>query len=62
MSQEEIAKLEEEKIIGTAPSYRAGGEKGLPLKAMEEQGVMTLDPDYLEEMSRAFGEEIGPPR
>jgi len=61
MSEEEIAKLEEEQIIGTAPLYRAGREKGLPLKAMEEQGVTTLDPDYLEEMSRAFGEEIGPP-
>ena len=59
MSKEEIAKLEEEKIIGTAPLGRAGGEKGLPLKAMQEQGVMTLDPNYLEEMSKAFGVEIG---
>jgi len=62
MSKEEIATLEEEKIIGTAPVHRLAHEKGLPLRAMEEQGVMTLDPDYLEEMSRAFGEEIGSPR
>ena len=62
MSKEEIAKLEEEKIIGTVPVHRVAHEKGLPLKAMEEQGVMTLDPNYLEEMSRAFGEDIGPPR
>jgi len=60
MSREEITQLEEEKIIGKTPAYRASRDKGIPLEIMGEQGVCVVDPDYLEEMSQAFGEHIGP--
>lgn len=58
--KDEIARLEEEKVIGHAPLFRLPW-RGLKLFAMAEARVMRLDPDYLEELSSAYGEPIGPP-
>jgi len=57
---EEIARLEEEKVIGHAPLFKLPW-RGLKLSAMAEAGVMKLDPNYLEELSSAYGESVGPP-
>jgi crotonobetainyl-CoA:carnitine CoA-transferase CaiB-like acyl-CoA transferase len=59
MSKEEIARLEEEQVFGRAPLFRLPW-RGLRLSAMAEAGVMKLDPNYLEELSSAYGEPVGP--
>jgi len=59
MSREEITALEEEKVIGHAPLFRLPW-RGLKLSAMAEARVMKLDPNYLEELSSAYGEPVGP--
>ena len=59
MSQAEIAALEEEQVIGHTPLFRLPW-RGLKLSAMAEARVMNLDPHYLEELSSADGERVGP--
>lgn len=59
MSPEEIATLKEEQVIGHTPLFRLPW-RGLKLSAMAEARVMKLDPNYLEELSSAYGERVGP--
>jgi hypothetical protein len=59
MSKEELASLEEEKVIGTTLPLRLPW-RGLKLERIAEAGGIILDRDYLKEMSSAYGEHIGP--
>ena len=58
MSMEEIASLEEEKVIGKTPLLRLPW-RGLKLERIAEAGGVILDQDYLGELSSAYGERIG---
>ena len=59
LSREELASLEEEKVIGTTLPLRLPW-KGLKLERIAEAGGIILDRDYLTELSSAYGERIGP--
>lgn len=61
MSEEEIRKLEEEQIIGSAPAkFPPGQEKPLPVHLMLKEGICVVDDNYLDELSAAYGTRIGP--
>ena len=59
MSKEELASLEEEKVIGNTLPLRLPW-KGLKLEKIAEAGGFILDRDYLKKLSSAYGEHIGP--
>ena len=59
MSKEELASLEEEKVIGTTLPLRLPWS-GLKLDKIAAAGGFILDRDYLKKLSSAYGEHIGP--
>ena len=60
MSKDELKKLEEEKVIGTIPRFPPGRPTRLDLiQKQVGKGAGFVDPNYLEELRKAFGEDIG---
>lgn len=57
MSKEELGKLEEEKVIGGTPTFPPGRPTRIDL--IEEQEAGWFDPDYLSELRKKYGEDIG---
>jgi len=57
MSPKELKKLEEEKVIGGPPTFPPGRPTRTDL--IEEQGAGWFDPDYLDELRKRYGEDIG---
>jgi crotonobetainyl-CoA:carnitine CoA-transferase CaiB-like acyl-CoA transferase len=57
MSKGEIAKLEEEKVIGGTPTFPPGRPTRTDL--IEKQKAGWFDPDYLSELRKRYGEDIG---
>ena len=57
MSKEELDKMEEEKVIGGTPTFPPGRPTRIDL--IEEQGAGWFDPDYLSELRKKYGEDIG---
>jgi hypothetical protein len=57
MSKEELAKLEEEKVIGGTPTFPQPRLARTDL--IEKQGAGWFDTDYLGELRKKYGEDIG---
>jgi benzylsuccinate CoA-transferase BbsF subunit len=57
MSKDELGKLEEAKIIGGTPTFPPGRPTRVDL--IEKQKAGWFDPDYLHELRRKHGEDIG---
>ena len=57
ISQDEMAKLEEEKVIGGLPTFPPGRPTRTDL--IEEQKAGWFDPDYLDELRKTYGKDIG---
>jgi len=57
MSKEELRRLEEEKVLGGTPNFPPGRPTRVDL--MEKQGAGWFDPDYLAELRKEYGEDIG---
>jgi benzylsuccinate CoA-transferase BbsF subunit len=57
MSKEELKRLEEEKVIGSTPTFPPGRPTRIDL--IEKQGAGWFDPDYLSELRKKYGEDIG---
>jgi crotonobetainyl-CoA:carnitine CoA-transferase CaiB-like acyl-CoA transferase len=57
MSRQDLARLEEEKIISKTPNFPPGRPTRLEL--LEKQDAGLVDPDYLGELKRHFDIEIG---
>lgn len=57
MSKGELEKLEEEKVIGGTPTFPRGRPTRTDL--IEEQGAGWFDPDYISELRRKYGEDLG---
>jgi len=57
MSEVEMKKLAEKKIIGGSPDFPRGRPTRIDL--IEEQKAGWFDPDYLDELRKAHGEDIG---
>ena len=60
MSKEELTQLAAEEIIGTTPPQSGEKEMVIPLEFGAQAGALRLDPDYLEQLSNFYGENIGP--
>ena len=61
MSKEELAELEEKKVIGNAPTrFPSSQERPLPIDMMVKEGSARVESDYLEQLSKSFGIYIGP--
>jgi len=60
MSKEEVKKLEEEKVIGRVPKFPPGRpiRKDL-IESQAGKGAGYFDPDYLAELRRIYGEDVG---
>ena len=58
ISKGELEKLEEEKAIGGTFTFIRG--KPTRINLVEKQGSCSVDPDYLSELSRHYGDDIGP--
>jgi hypothetical protein len=57
MSETEISKLIEDNIIGGPPNFPRGRPTRVDL--IEEQKAGWFDPDYLDELRKIHGEDIG---
>ena len=57
MSRQDLARLEEEKVIAKTPAFPPG--KPTRLDLIEKQQAGFIDPDYLDELKKHFGAEIG---
>jgi crotonobetainyl-CoA:carnitine CoA-transferase CaiB-like acyl-CoA transferase len=57
LSMEDIRRLEEEKVVSRLPTFPAGRATRFDL--IEKQQAGTFDPDYLSELGKHFGIEIG---
>jgi benzylsuccinate CoA-transferase BbsF subunit len=57
MSKDDLKRLEEEKIVGGAPVFPPGRPTRIDL--VEKQGAGWFDPDYLAEIRKRYGEDIG---
>ncbi|MFC1870120.1 CaiB/BaiF CoA transferase family protein [Chloroflexota bacterium] len=57
MSKEEMSKLEEEKVIGGTPAFPPGRPTRVDFIKKQEAGC--FDPDYLGELRKEYGEDIG---
>ncbi len=57
ISKEELERLEEEKVIGGKPTFPPGRPTRIDL--IEKQKGGWFDPDYINELRKIFGEEIG---
>lgn len=58
MSKGELERLEEEKVIGGTFTFIRG--KPTRIDLIEKQGSCSIDPDYLGELSKHYGDNIGP--
>ena len=60
MTKEELTKLEEEKVIGGKPVFPPGRPTRTDLiEKQGGQGAAWHDPNYLEELRKIYGEDIG---
>ena len=57
LSKDEISSLEQEGVVGGMPSFPPG--KPTRLELIREQQAGTIDEDYLNEIRKKFGDEIG---
>ena len=57
MSGQDLARLEEEKVIAKIPVFPPGRPTRLDL--LEKQRAGSVDPDYLDELRKHFGAKIG---
>jgi len=60
MTKEELAKLEEENVVGRVPKFPPG--RPVRQDLIEKQagaGAGYFDPDYLEELRKRYGDDIG---
>ena len=57
MSKDDLKRLEEEKVIGGTPVFPPGRPTRVDL--IEKQRAGWLDPDYLSELRKRYGEDIG---
>jgi len=57
ISKEELARLEQEKVLGGTPNFPPGRPTRTDL--IEEQKAGWFDPDYLSELRGKYGEDIG---
>jgi len=57
LSAQDLARLEEEKVIGRTPVFPAGRQTRLDL--VEKQKAGTIDPDYLDALKKHYQTEIG---
>jgi hypothetical protein len=58
MSEGELEKLEEEKVIGGTFTFVRG--KPTRIDLIEKQGSCFVDPNYLSELHKRYGDDIGP--
>jgi crotonobetainyl-CoA:carnitine CoA-transferase CaiB-like acyl-CoA transferase len=59
MSREYLAQLEEEKVISSQPTFPRGRPTRIDL--IEQQQAGWFDPDYLDELRKTYGNDIGTP-
>ncbi len=57
--EDKLKKFEEEKVIGGIPAFPPG--KPTRTNLIEKQQAGWLDPDYLDEIKRVYGRDIGKP-
>jgi benzylsuccinate CoA-transferase BbsF subunit len=57
MSKEELSKLDEEGVTGKVPVFPRG--RTLPAEMLEKEGTK-FESDYNEQLSKKYGEDIGP--
>jgi crotonobetainyl-CoA:carnitine CoA-transferase CaiB-like acyl-CoA transferase len=57
MSGRDLARLEQEKVISKIPDFPPG--RPMRLDLLEKQEAGCIDPDYLDELKKHFGAEIG---
>ena len=57
MPKDELKRLEEEKVIGGTPTFPPGRPTRIDL--IEKQGAGWFDPDYLSELRKKYGIDIG---